>query len=358
MTQLRAVLLYDACVLCVWHAGREHLFCRSACALGGFFALIFSSRRNPRNRSPKTDAMLPLLAAAAAFVAPHSHAFLGPHASTVPASRAGRAVASAKIIPAVNLGLGGALLSRVAGAGSKVDAAVLASTGLLATLNLAVTDNARYASAKRALAVYEGKVSLPGQAVQQLAVAKKWMNLVRLQLVGQLAGLVWMARAGSPTGVLRGAVVFMAANVAFFLLGAATAKHDEVSRRAAKRPWPRWGAPGPSGALASNAATAVRTPTPHTLPARVLTTEAAAPPPHSQRGLPAPMRPQLQKFVLSTDIVLCASALVASALAPGSAGRAATSGVFVAGCMIGAVEGVPKTVAALQALLSRPAAAA
>ena len=32
--------------------------------------------------------------------------------------------------------------------------------------------------------------------------------------------------AGSPTGVLRGAAVFMAANAGFFLFGAGGAKHD------------------------------------------------------------------------------------------------------------------------------------
>ena len=45
-----------------------------------------------------------------------------------------------------------------------------------------------------------------------------------------------MARATSPTGVLRGGVAFMAANVAFFLLGAGDTKHDEIGVPAPMKP--------------------------------------------------------------------------------------------------------------------------
>ena len=103
------------------------------------------------------------------------------------------------------------------------------------------------------------------------------------QIFGQLAALVWMARATSPTGVLRGGVAFMAANVAFFVLGAGDAKHDDL-------------------------------------------------------GLPAPMKPGLQTFVLTTDAVLMCAALCGALAPAGSICRAAASGVFATGCLIGAAE--------------------
>ena len=127
-------------------------------------------------------ALLPLLlvCGASAFVVP---------AVRVGPPRTSRIVASAKIIPAVNVGLGAALLRRAVSAGSGVDTAVLASTGLLATLNLAVTDNARYASAKRAIA----KVENPELPLAKLAA--RWYTVVRVQVLGQFVGLVWAARA-------------------------------------------------------------------------------------------------------------------------------------------------------------------
>ena len=156
---------------------------------------------------------------------------------------------------------------------------------------LAVTDNARYASAKRAVARVEN-AELP-----LAKLAKQWYNAVRVQTFGGFAALLWMARASSSTGVMRAGAAFMAANVAFFLLGAGNAKHDKD-------------------------------------------------------GLPAPMKRELQKFVLTTDLVLFGAAF-ARALAPaGSMGRAVLAGIFSAGCLIGAVEGVPMTVASLRALLA------
>jgi len=224
-----------------------------------------------------------LLLAATGFVCPPTPPRVSPRA--VP-------VMSAKIIPFVNVALGGTLLNRAVSAGGGANALVLASTGLLATLNLAVTDNARYASAKCAVAKVEN-VELP-----LAKLAKRWYNAVRVQVFGQLAALVWMARATSPTGVLHGGVAFMAANVVFFLLGAGDAKHDDV-------------------------------------------------------GVTAPMKPSLQTFVLTTDAVLMGAALC-GALAPvGSLSRAAASGIFATGCLIGAAEGVPKTAAALSSLTKR-----
>ena len=200
--------------------------------------------------------------------------------------RAAPPLASAKIIPAAHTALGCSLLIRSVGAGIDCAALVLASTGLLATLNLAVTDNARYTSAKRAISRV-GDEELPSAEL-----AKQWYTAVRVQVFGQFLGLFWMAHGAwislNPTSVLRGGAVFMAANVAFFLLGAGAAKHDN-------------------------------------------------------RGLPAPMKPQLVLFILTTDLVLFGGALLGALAPKASFFRAFFSCIFAAGCLIGAVEGAPKT---------------
>ena len=223
--------------------------------------------------------------AVAAFVCPASPRLTAP-------PRHAPVKAFTQIIPVANVGLGGALLYRAATThAGGTNSVVLVSTGLLATLNLAMTDNARYASAKRAVAKVENE-ELP-----LAKLAKQWSTAVRVQVFGQLASLLWMTRAASPAGVLRGAAAFMAANVAFFLLGAGDSKHDEV-------------------------------------------------------GVIAPMTHKLKKFVLTTDLVLLGAALLGATLANplGSIGAY----VYAAGCLIGAAEGVPKTVAALMALSGAP----
>ena len=58
-------------------------------------------------------------------------------------------------------------------------------------------------------------------------------------------------------------------------------------------------------------------------------------------------------FVLTTDLVLLAAALGGALAAAGSVGRATASYVFSAGCLIGAAEGAPKSVAALKKLAAR-----
>jgi len=206
-------------------------------------------------------------------------------------ARAPPVVASAKLLPAANVGLGAALLQRAAHA-SGDSRAVLASTGLLCLLNLAVTDNARYAGAKRAVAM------LDGVPASEMGLAKRWYDCVKVQVVGQLCGLVWMVRSRSAAGALRGAATFMAANVLFFLLGAAEAKHDVDGR-------------------------------------------------------PAPIKASVARFVLITDGVLLSGALLGALCGAGSVGRAVGSYVFAAGCLIGAAEGAPKTIAAVRKLASR-----
>ena len=88
---------------------------------------------------------------------PSAIAFVCPSASPrLSSPRHAPVKAFTQIIPVANIGLGCTLLYRAA-ATSGANAVVLASTGLLATLNLAVEDNARYASAKRALAKVENE---------------------------------------------------------------------------------------------------------------------------------------------------------------------------------------------------------
>lgn len=203
-------------------------------------------------------------------------------------SRVADVTASAKILPVVDVGLGVALLRRAASA-TGAEAAVLASAGGLAIFNLAATDNARFASAKRAVKVYEGKVSLSGQALEQRGMAFQWYTLVRLHVFAQVVALACMARASTATLVLQGATAFMGANVAFFLGGAGAAKHDE-------------------------------------------------------NGMPAPIKPGVLKFVLAVDSVLLAGAAVASLAAAGTTARAVGSYLFAGGCLIGVAEGLPKSV--------------
>ena len=61
------------------------------------------------------------------------------------------------------------------------------------------------------------------------------------------------------------------------------------------------------------------------------------------------MTPALVKFVLTTDLVLFGAALLAAIAGAGRA-RTVSALVLCVGMLIGAVEGVPKTVAALKAL--------
>ena len=131
-----------------------------------------------------------LLGAAQSFVARQPL----PLSSRVVSQRAHDAVASAKIIPAAYVALGGTLLSRAAGTPPVGSRVVLASTGLLCALNLATVDNSRYAGAKRAMALVSG---IPPS---QMGLAKRWYDIVRLHLAGQLVSLVWMSRASSAAG--------------------------------------------------------------------------------------------------------------------------------------------------------------
>lgn len=146
-------------------------------------------------------------------------------ASPLPTTRRGVTVLrSAKILPVAYTGIGATLIVRAVQATTRADAAVLAATGAIALFNLGPTDNARLASAKKAYANTPPASS--GKAKQLRQAAKTWRSVVRIKLVGQFGGLIWMAVAASSNGILRGAATVMAANMAFFLCGAGGATHN------------------------------------------------------------------------------------------------------------------------------------
>ena len=77
-------------------------------------------------------------------------------------------------------------------------------------------DNQRYTGAKRAMARVEG---VPAD---QMGLAKRWYDCVRVQVFGQFLALLSMVRAaeaGSLAGVLRAAAAFMAAKAAASAMG-------------------------------------------------------------------------------------------------------------------------------------------
>jgi len=133
-------------------------------------------------------------------------------------------VHSAKVLPIAYSGASAALLYRATEAVPKINKAVLIATATLALFNLGPTDNARLASAKRACKLYPS-CTPPSQYREN---ALKWRSLVRVKLVGQLIGLVWMAASKTSVGVMRGAAAVMATNMIFFLGGAgASVMHDK-----------------------------------------------------------------------------------------------------------------------------------
>ena len=132
-------------------------------------SLFYTPNGIPREKHTRNRAHMAVLLLSLAL-----EAFVCPTPPSVP-HRAAPVVMSAKIIPVANVALGSTLLYRAASANG-ANALVLASTGLLATCNLALTDNARYASAKRAMAKVEN-VELP-----LAKLAKRWYNAVRVQV--------------------------------------------------------------------------------------------------------------------------------------------------------------------------------
>lgn len=132
-----------------------------------------------------------------------------------------------------------------------------------------------------------------GAAKRKRQAARTWRSVVRIKLVGQLAGLAWMVVASN---VLRGAALVMMSNMAFFLSGAGGARHND-------------------------------------------------------QGLPAPMSGSASAAILLVDTALSAAALLGASSLIGSTRRAICACVFSAGALLGAAEGLPTFVGGLAALL-------
>jgi hypothetical protein len=208
------------------------------------------------------------------------------------------ALQSAKILPIAYTSAGAALLYRAVQATTKTDTAVLAATAAIALFNLGPTDNARLASAKIAFANTPPAVS--GKAKQLRQAARTWRSVVRIKLIGQFVGLIWMAVAAGSTstsissssskGILQGAATVMAANMAYFVCGAGRAQHND-------------------------------------------------------KGDPAPMPPGAATTILAIDTVLTAAALLAASSPVESTRRAVYAGIFVVGTSIGAIEGLANLIA-------------
>jgi hypothetical protein len=192
-------------------------------------------------------------------------------------------VQSAKILPVAYTSASAALLFRATQAVTKADAAVLVATALLAFFNLAPTDNVRLASAKRADTKYPPATS--GVAKQKRQAAKTWRSVVRIKLIGQVVGLVWMAAAQTSSGWLRGAAMVMGANTVFFLCGAGAAMHDAD-------------------------------------------------------GTSAPMPPSTAKAILTMNTILTAAAFFAASAPVESTRRTVLASVYAGGAFIGGLEGI------------------
>ena len=198
------------------------------------------------------------------------------------------ALQSAKVLPVAYASASATLLFRATKAATKQDSTVLVATALLALLNLAPTDNINLASAKKADKLYPPANS--GKAKQLRQSAKTWRSVVRIKMIGQLMGLLWMATAKTSNGILRGGAAIMAANMAFFLGGGGNARHNN-------------------------------------------------------EGESDPMPNDTARAVLTIDTTMVGAALLAAASPFPSPRRTLNVGIFVAGIAMGALEGVAKLIA-------------
>jgi hypothetical protein len=165
-----------------------------------------------------------------AFVIPWTHpaVFTATHrtTTTVLPPRSLTVVSSAKILPIAYTSAAAALLEKaITKSSTKVQVAVLLATSALSLVNFGPSDNAKLASAKQAYKNTPPATS--GVAKQKRQAAITWRSVVRIKLVGQLLGLIWMVRANTFAGVMRGAATIMAASVAYFLCGAGRSRHDD-----------------------------------------------------------------------------------------------------------------------------------
>lgn len=144
---------------------------------------------------------------------------------------------SAKIVPVAYTAAAASLFVRVSkGAAAGLgwsDRAVLASTAFLALFHLGPTNNRYLKSSKRAIKKLQNS-DTPDDA--KLTAAKQWRTAVRIKVIGQFLGLVWMSVAAASTtifdnivnSILLGATVIMATNLAFYGLGAGSVMHDDM----------------------------------------------------------------------------------------------------------------------------------
>lgn len=207
-------------------------------------------------------------------------------APTLSSTRGLTVLQSAKIFPIAYTSIGATLLYRAVQATTVADTAVLAATGAIALFNLGPTDNVRLASAKAAYAKTPPASS--GKAKQLRQAARTWRSVVRIKLVGQFVGLVWMAVAAAKInspGILRGAATIMAANMAYFLCGAGGAQHD-------------------------------------------------------YKGDSAPMPPGTASAILAMNTVLSAAALLAASSPLAYTRRKVCTGIYAVGVGFGAMEGL------------------
>eukprot|EP00536_Pseudo-nitzschia_multiseries_P014523 jgi/Psemu1/311098/fgenesh1_kg.719_\ len=199
-------------------------------------------------------------------------------------------LASAKVLPFAYTGFSGALLYKaVKCATDPAETMVLAAVSALSFFNLAPSDNARLASAKRAYKKTDPASAGKEKQVRQAALT--WRKAVRIKIVGQVIGLTRMLLAKEPRGVMKGAAWVMGATMTFVVIGGGSARHDDDGN---------W----------------------------------------------KPMPEKSVSGILLIDAILFGAALVAGDCTKSSASMAAM--VYTAGVTVGSLEGIPQFVKAIQ----------
>jgi len=134
-------------------------------------------------------------------------------------------LASANLLPFIYTGFSGTLLYRATSfATNPSEKIVLVAVALLSFLNFGPSDNAKLASAKRAYK--QTNPSSAGKEKRARQAALTWRKAVRIKIVGQVAGLVKMATAREPSGVMRGAALLMGGIMMYIISGGGRAYHD------------------------------------------------------------------------------------------------------------------------------------
>mmetsp|Transcript_10439 Transcript_10439/g.13618 ORF Transcript_10439/g.13618 Transcript_10439/m.13618 type:complete len:307 (+) Transcript_10439:39-959(+) len=145
-------------------------------------------------------------------------------------------LSSAKILPIAYTAVSAALFEKAwalhaAAAAPTTTAAqlyskiILVATGILSLVKYGPSDNAKLASSKRAYKATPPASS--GKAKQQRQAVKTWKSVVRIKLIGQFVGLLYMARSPSWSKLMQGAMMVMTTNVAYYLCGAGRSYHDD-----------------------------------------------------------------------------------------------------------------------------------